>query len=228
MEEEKNESPFGVAQEVQSEAVQQPEPIIQTMETMSQPVLAQEQVSEQLEYAGFWVRFSAMFVDGLVLIIPSIIVAAIFGKNLGTFLQYVLMWGYSIYMLTTRQATLGKMAVGIKVVSINGDNQTTGKLALREIVGKILNMITLGIGYIMIAFTEKKQGLHDMIADTVVVYDQSGKRRPWLVGLCVAIACIIPVLMIIGIFLVSTNNAKQKALDSANAARQKAASENVK
>ena len=168
MEEEKNESPFGVAQEVQSEAVQQPEPIVQTMETMSQPQV--EVAAAEMRYAGFWIRVLASIIDSVILIVPSAVVSANYGKGLGAFMQYVLMWAYAIYMLNTRQATLGKMAVGIKVISANGNNQTLEKLALREIIGKFLNMITLGIGYLMVAFTAKKQGLHDMIADTVVVY----------------------------------------------------------
>lgn len=81
-------------------------------------------------------------------------------------------------MLNTRQATLGKMALGLKVTAVDGGKPTIGRLALREILGRFVNAITLFIGYIIIAFTEKKQGLHDMMVDTVVIYDPARKKRP--------------------------------------------------
>lgn len=173
----------------------------------------------QVEYAGFWVRFAAVLIDGFVLFIPNIIIQTIFGKSIGGFLAYVLMWTYAIYMLNTKQATLGKMAVGLKVTTADGSKPTIGKLALREILGKILNAFTLGIGYIMVAFTKKKQGLHDMIADTVVTYDPNRKKRPWLVVLGIIFALIIPTIGILaGIILVSTNTARNKAQDAATKA----------
>lgn len=179
-------------------------------------VAPQQAAAEQVEYAGFWVRFAAVLVDGLVLAIPSGIINAIFGKSLGGFLGYVLMWAYAIYMLNTRQATLGKMAVGLKVTTTDGGKPTVGKLALREIIGKILDIITLGIGYLMIVFTGKKQGLHDKIADTVVVYDPTRKRRGWIVVLAVIFAVGVPIIGILaGVVLVSTNSARGKAQQAA-------------
>ncbi len=192
-----------ISQENVTEQLQQ---IIQTAPQQA------EAVAVQVEYAGFWVRFAALLVDGLILAIPSGIINAIFGKSFGGFLGYVLMWAYAIYMLNTYQATLGKMAVGLKVTTIDGGKPTLGKLALREIVGKILDLITIGIGYLMVAFTEKKQGLHDKIADTVVVYDPARKRRFWIVVLSIMFAAGIPLIGIMAsIVLVSTNSAKVKA-----------------
>jgi uncharacterized RDD family membrane protein YckC len=47
---------------------------------------------------------------------------------------------------------------------------TYGRAALREILGKFVSGITLGIGYLMVAFDAHKQGLHDKIADTCVIH----------------------------------------------------------
>jgi uncharacterized RDD family membrane protein YckC len=66
------------------------------------------------------------------------------------------------------QATLGKLAVGIKVVDTEGNRLSFGKAFLRSI-GKIISGMIMYIGYIMAAFTEKKQGLHDLIANTLVI-----------------------------------------------------------
>ena len=75
---------------------------------------------------------------------------------------------FSIMESSKSQASVGKLALGIKVTDVNGDRISFGKAVLRS-VGKIVSGMILYIGYIMAAFTEKKQGLHDMIANTLVV-----------------------------------------------------------
>lgn len=75
---------------------------------------------------------------------------------------------YSFMESSKYQATVGKMAMGIKVTDVNGAKISFGKAILRTI-GKYISGMILLIGYIMAAFTEKKQALHDMIASTLVV-----------------------------------------------------------
>jgi uncharacterized RDD family membrane protein YckC len=67
-----------------------------------------------------------------------------------------------------RQATVGKLAMGIKVTDLNGQ-RITRMAAFIRFIGKIVSGIILLIGYIMAAFTEKKQALHDIIANTLVL-----------------------------------------------------------
>jgi uncharacterized RDD family membrane protein YckC len=62
------------------------------------------------------------------------------------------------------------MLLRLKVVRRDGQNMTYGRAALREILGKFVSGITLGIGYLMVAFDAHKQGLHDKIADTCVIH----------------------------------------------------------
>jgi uncharacterized RDD family membrane protein YckC len=77
---------------------------------------------------------------------------------------------YLVFFQAKKGQTLGKKAVGIKVVDRNGNKPSLGTFAIRELVGKwILDTITLGIGYLIVAFDSKKQGLHDKIANTFVV-----------------------------------------------------------
>ncbi|MEP7128319.1 MAG: RDD family protein [Chitinophagales bacterium] len=75
---------------------------------------------------------------------------------------------YSLMESSHRQATLGKSALGIKVTDLNG-NRISFLNATGRYFGKILSGLIFGIGYIMIIFTEKKQGLHDILAGTLVV-----------------------------------------------------------
>ncbi|PII17309.1 hypothetical protein CR920_16570 [Stenotrophomonas indicatrix] len=151
----------------------------------SQPVQGGEVV-----YAGFWKRFAAYLIDYFVLLIPSGVVGGVLGFVLGagmgaagsgeTAVEVVtqLISGlaglfiaaayYGWFHASRGGATLGKMAIGIKVVRGNGDRLTLGR-SIGRYFATILSGLTLCIGYLMAAFTERKQGLHDLICDTVVV-----------------------------------------------------------
>lgn len=75
---------------------------------------------------------------------------------------------YSLMESSKHQATLGKMALGIKVTDMNGGKLDFAKAFLRNLC-KLISNFTMLIGYLMAGFTEKKQALHDMIAGTLVV-----------------------------------------------------------
>ena len=130
-------------------------------------------------YAGFWIRFGASLIDGILLGIVTGIIAFIIGmatgadsaavSNITGFVNLLLGIPYFIMMESgPRQATLGKMALGVKVTDMEGGRISAGKAAARYF-SKILSAIILLIGYIMAAFTPKKQALHDIIAKTLVV-----------------------------------------------------------
>ena len=75
---------------------------------------------------------------------------------------------FAIMESSKAQGSVGKMALGIKVTDMEGNRITFGKALLRSI-GKLISSMIMYIGYLMAAFTEKKQALHDMIATTLVV-----------------------------------------------------------
>ena len=78
-------------------------------------------------------------------------------------------WLYYALMESSRfQGTLGKMAVQIKVTDLEGNRVSFGR-ATGRYFGKLVSALVLFIGYIMVAFTEKKQGLHDIMAGCLVV-----------------------------------------------------------
>lgn len=143
---------------------------------------AEEEDYRRMTYAGFWTRFVAALLDGLILAVPSFavgFVVGIFGMSAGLgpleiqlisqFLGVLIGWLYAASMeSSSNQGTLGKMALGIKVTDMNGRRISFGQASGRHFA-KILSGIILLIGYIMAAFTEKKQALHDLIAGTLVV-----------------------------------------------------------
>jgi uncharacterized RDD family membrane protein YckC len=81
----------------------------------------------------------------------------------------VLTVAYYVFFTGYCGQTPGKMALRIKVIRTNGMEIGYGKAALREVLGKFVSGILLGIGYLMVAFDLQKQGLHDKIADTYVI-----------------------------------------------------------
>jgi uncharacterized RDD family membrane protein YckC len=131
-------------------------------------------------YAGFWRRFAAIIIDGIVLNIGlSIVNYGILGAALGwggdgrstvfDLIRVAALWLYFTLMeASPNQGTLGKMALGIVVTDMDGQRISWGRANAR-FWSKILSYVTIMIGFIMAGFTAKKQGLHDMIAATLVV-----------------------------------------------------------
>src|SRR5262245_29099345 len=119
-------------------------------------------------YAGFWKRVAALLIDSIVVSVATgLITAATVG--IAWFSVFVLPWLYEALMLSSeKQATLGKMALGIAVTDLNGARLTFARATGRHFA-KWISALILGIGFLMAAFTERKQALHDMIAETLVV-----------------------------------------------------------
>ena len=136
-------------------------------------------VGAAFTYAGFWIRFAAVMIDGiilwivqmlLVLSLTPLLVAPGSGAALVfPILQYGINIAYVVLFMGKFGATPGKMAVGIKVVV--SDGRPIGYLrALGRYFAKILSVLILLIGYIMAAFDDEKRALHDHICNTRVIY----------------------------------------------------------
>ena len=139
----------------------------------------------ELRWAGFWIRFAATFVDGLILLPLSLgaqfLTGMSFGQILGLESRTAFMWvvaqllslltgvAYDVGLVGRYGATLGKMACGIKIVMPDG-NKISYMRALGRYFAKILSSIIIYIGYIMAAFDQEKRSLHDRICNTRVVY----------------------------------------------------------
>lgn len=128
-----------------------------------------------VEYAGFWRRLAAAVIDGLLIGIVSSIIALIIGNRGAEIgLAVVIAWVYSALMHSSpRQATLGKMALNIVVTDMSG-NPISLVRATGRYFALYLSAIILLVGFIMIATTPKKQGLHDKVTETLVVV----RRKP--------------------------------------------------
>lgn len=119
-----------------------------------------------LQYAGFWWRLLAWWLDALIL---SVVFALLFTSGDPGIGCLVVSWLYSALMESSRwQATLGKRACGLIVIDTDTNSLTFARATGRHFA-KYISALTLGIGYAMAAFTERRQALHDIIADTLVI-----------------------------------------------------------
>jgi uncharacterized RDD family membrane protein YckC len=139
-------------------------------------------------YAGFWKRVAALFIDSFVVGIVAMMIGAVFGimmvavigaggdEGVAVLLQVLnqivgLILGASYFgwmHSSTMQASVGKLAVGIKVTRSDG-TRISFMRGFGRYFAYILSSLTLGIGLIIAAFTDRKRALHDMICDTLVV-----------------------------------------------------------
>jgi uncharacterized RDD family membrane protein YckC len=147
------------------------------------------------EYAGFWLRFFAALIDGIIVGIVSMVIFIPVGIVLGIagvasagsggedaiemlegplmMLNWVvsisLQWLYEALLTSSsKQATLGKLALGMVVTDLEGNRISFGRATGRHF-GKYVSSIILLIGYLMQPFTAKRQALHDILAGTLVV-----------------------------------------------------------
>jgi uncharacterized RDD family membrane protein YckC/Tfp pilus assembly protein PilE len=167
-------------------------------------------------YAGFWKRFAAFIIDYLIAVVLAMVIGGIlgfiYGAAAGT-TSGAEVWGalaglavwwlyYALMESSQQQATLGKMALGIRVTDQSGARISFGR-ATGRLFAKLLSGMILMIGYLMAGFTARKQALHDMIAGCVVINKgatqadvQSGVTAPgmpwWAITLIVMGAMVVP------------------------------------
>jgi uncharacterized RDD family membrane protein YckC len=184
--------------------------------------------SNDIVYAGFVRRWAAFTLDSLVLGIPIVILALVLGmattggdllssSQSSTFQA----WYYLIIFVvkplyyagmesSASQATLGKMALGIKVTDESGHRLSFGH-ALGRWFASALSYITLYIGFLMAAFTDRKRALHDMVASTLVVdkwaYTEYPDRQKRGLSGCLIVFLIamlmVPILAILAAIAIS-------------------------
>jgi len=139
---------------------------------------ASRTVAADSNYGGFWIRLVAYVLDAIILGIPIAILRFALNPSDPSSGHPVLVFVLTViievayfagFWSSGLQATLGQKICGLRVVSATD----FGKVSFGRAVGRFFAMILSGlifcIGFLMIAFTERKQGLHDMIAGTYVI-----------------------------------------------------------
>ena len=137
-------------------------------------------VAANSSYGGFWIRLAAYIIDVIIVGIPIAILRFALNPSDASSGHPILVFVLTIvievayfagFWSSEFQATLGQKICGLRVVSASD----FGKISFGRANGRFFAMILSGlifcIGFLMIAFTERKQGLHDMIAGTYVIKD---------------------------------------------------------
>jgi uncharacterized RDD family membrane protein YckC len=147
-----------------------------------------------VRYGGFWRRVAAALIDAVIVNAVMVLlsfVLPIYEKvgmgdisvpdsamgigaefeytPLGTLILVIGTWLYAALMESgPKQATIGKLALSLRVTDIDGDRIGFGQASGRYFA-KFLSGFILMIGFLMVAFTARKQGLHDLLAKTLVI-----------------------------------------------------------
>jgi uncharacterized RDD family membrane protein YckC len=127
------------------------------------------------QYAGFWIRFVAIVIDIIILAIVNSFIGIIFGQGasgtsgLPALLSLAVGAAYYIVAYSRYGQSVGKLAMGIKVVDVNGGLLSPGGAGVRYI-GYWVSSIILLIGYLMVIWDPRKQGLHDKMAGSFVIH----------------------------------------------------------
>ncbi len=139
----------------------------------------------EMRYAGFWPRFGAKLVDGLVLFVINMCISFLLGivtagrqsdpaslialKSVELLIETAMGVAMVTYFLGKFGATPGKMALGLEVVTPEG-----GRISYMRAFGRyfaeMLSSICLGIGYLLVIFDDERRAMHDRICNTRVVY----------------------------------------------------------
>lgn len=140
-----------------------------------------------MKFAGFWIRTGAAIIDGLILMVIFFLLEKITGFS---FFQPLynntqepaqpallvivtnLIWllYFILFVASKWQATPGRRVFNIYVTTKDGAGKISLLRSIGRELGSIVSGLLLGIGYIMVAFTREKTGLHDIMAGTRVVY----------------------------------------------------------
>lgn len=149
----------------------------------------QKQNKEDIVYAGFFVRLSAYIIDCiivgfalLIIKIPKFIMnmmnpdmfflkAILFQFSIFDIFIYILGLMYFVLMTYYYGGTLGKRLFRLKVCKASGEKLALFTVIYRESIGRYLSGLILFIGYFMIGLDQKKRALHDILSDTLVVYN---------------------------------------------------------
>jgi uncharacterized RDD family membrane protein YckC len=126
--------------------------------------------TDEVRYAGFWIRVAASLVDSLILIMASYMLQRMIGAGaLAALADLVVGWLYYTYFESSSfQGTIGKVLFGLAVTNDRLERIGFGR-ANGRYFAKILSTIPLGIGFLMVGWTRRKQGLHDLVASTFVI-----------------------------------------------------------
>ncbi|MGH8200924.1 MAG: RDD family protein [Steroidobacteraceae bacterium] len=121
-----------------------------------------------IAYAGFGVRFVADLIDTIIMAVIFVLFIWLPIANIGISFAAMCLYG-ALTESSTHQATLGKRAMGLKVTDLEGKRISFGRGLGRYFLKELFSLSLVGwLTFLVILFTNKKQGVHDLMAGTLV------------------------------------------------------------
>ncbi len=136
-------------------------------------------LSESTEYAGVGIRAAAYAIDVFLVNVMGLFIAGILGPTeFLIYVVYVATIGYMILFTGLRGQTPGKMVMGLHVVRPGRPVPGIGPALARELLGRPLSLLSLGLGYASAGWDPRKQTWHDKLAGTYVIRTRTGIFTP--------------------------------------------------
>jgi uncharacterized RDD family membrane protein YckC len=167
-------------------------------------------MAQDTQYGGFWARFVALVLDNAIVffimlaaLLPMGIVVATVGMESMTdvvawlIVTFVPFLYWPVLESSRWQATLGKRIMGLEVTDLDGNRLGFLRALLRSLA-KIVSGIPFGIGFLIAAFTARKQALHDIIVKTLVV--RTGPSHLWKIVLALIVGLALMAASAAGLF----------------------------
>ena len=166
--------------------------------------------SDNPPYAGFWRRVGGYLIDYILLIVGYVLLAIFFRTLLpqrqagALIILFYMVAGWLYYACLESsglQATIGKLAVGVKVTDLEGCRIGFGQ-ATGRYFAHLITLLTIGVGYAVAVFSKKRQTVHDMIAGTLVVRRAFSEEEIATAGPAPRVPVVLAVLAIVAIVVV--------------------------
>ena len=183
-------NPAGIVQGVVPEPSHSRMPRVEPSPSASDRAAARYRTSVE-EPGGFWIRLAAYSIDAAIVSLPVLLASGAWAfwlleqqgtvapaevtprlfllPILGAAASLLLSLVYPVYFWALRGATPGKQIFGLRVLSMDGETPIGWQRAMLRVIGYIINGFVMGIGFLLIAVSEDKRGLHDRLADTRVL-----------------------------------------------------------
>ncbi len=196
-----------------------------------------------MQYASFWKRAAAYLIDGIIYgliagfvnnILGAIIAiamgvstqgndlplsAALTSIGIALCVHFALFIGYYVWPeASSWQATIGKRILGLKVMDLEGKRISFIRSLWRNLA-MFFSTIILCIGYLMSFWTEKKQCLHDILADCVIIDTTPGEKHGCIIGIFVGFFAFLILIFVVGILAALAIPQMVKAEEKARAAK---------
>ena len=182
-------------------------------------------MAQDTQYGGFWARLVALIIDDaivFIILLAALLAMGTVGATVGMesmmgaaaslVATFVPLLYWAVLESSSRQATFGKRIMGLEVTDLEGNRLSFLRAFLRTLA-KIISSIPFGLGFLIAAFTARKQALHDIIVKTLVV--RTGPSQLWKVIVALIVGLILMVASAAGLFYYVLMPMFKKGVDSA-------------